>query len=108
MLSRNYYGLGGSEGYSFRYPLDVQKRADQMRGQALAHGVRVIGQHVRTMFGSLRAALRRDAVYAELRSLDDHMLQDIGLTRGDIHGAVYANRLPANSNELPNSSQDVA
>jgi hypothetical protein len=36
------------------------------------------------------------------------MLQDIGLTRGDIRGAVYANRLPANSNELPNSSQDVA
>ncbi len=108
MLSKTYYGLGGSEGYSFRYPLDVQQRADQLRGQALAQDVRVIGQAIGKLLGSLRAALRGDAAYADLRNLDDHMLQDIGLTRGDIRSAVYANRLPANSNERPASSQDVA
>ena len=108
MLSKTYYGLGGSEGYSFRYPLDSQQRVDQLRGQALAQGVRVIGQAIGKLFRSLRAALRRDATYAELRNLDDHMLQDIGLTRGDIRSAVYANHLPANSNERPASSQDVA
>ena len=107
MMSKKHYELVELEGSSFRFPLDVQRQENLMRGQAIAHGVSVIGEFFRGQWGKLRASFRREAVYAELRGLDDHMLQDIGLTRGDLHAVVYANRVPANSNERPDSSQVV-
>ena len=108
MFSKKYYEIAGSEGYSYRYLLGLQQQADRDRGRALAHGLGVIGRHVRMWFASLREALRRGAIYAELKGLDDHMLQDIGLMRGDIYRAVYARRTPANTNDRPDSSRDVA
>ena len=108
MFSKKFYEFAGSEGNSYRYLLDIQQQADRERGRALAHGLGVIGTYVRKWFVSLREALRRDATYAELNRLDSHMLQDIGLTRGDIHRAVYSGPTPANANDRPVDSKDVA
>ena len=108
MFSKKFYEFAGSEGYSYRYLLDVQQRAGEERGRALAHGISVIGTYAGKWFVSLREALRRDATYAELKRLDDHMLQDIGLTRGDIRRVVHSGPTPANTNDRPIDSKDVA
>lgn len=38
---------------------------------------------------------RRHAAYRELRSLDDRMLKDIGLTRSELYGVAYLDHVPA-------------
>jgi uncharacterized protein YjiS (DUF1127 family) len=42
----------------------------------------------RGLLGGLRCALRRAALRRELMSLDDRLLADIGLTRGDVEAAA--------------------
>ena len=108
MINKKFYEFAGSEGYSYRYLIDVQQWADKERGRVFAHGISVIGTNARKAFASLREALSRDATYAELKRLDDHILQDIGLTRGDIRRAVYSGPAPANTNDRPANSMDVA
>lgn len=50
-------------------------------GRAVAHLLRSVWAGVKGLFSRIN---RRRRIYAELMSLDDRMLSDIGLTRGDI------------------------
>ncbi len=45
---------------------------------------------------SLIERSRRQRAYASLRQLDDHLLRDIGLTRGEI-GALERGQRPVNA-----------
>lgn len=60
--------------------------------QARIHRAEVVGEMIggglARLWTQLRGALRRRAAIAELSSLDDRMLADIGLTRGEIRAAV--------------------
>lgn len=51
-------------------------------------------QHVATAWSRYMTWQARRASLRILRALDDHMLQDIGLTRGDIDAAVRNLRRP--------------
>jgi uncharacterized protein YjiS (DUF1127 family) len=48
----------------------------------------LIGGGIARLWRNIRMALRRRAAIAELSALDDRMLADIGLSRGQIHAAV--------------------
>jgi uncharacterized protein YjiS (DUF1127 family) len=50
-------------------------------------GARVIGRAVDAVAAAWEAQIRRWAT-RDLLGLDDHMLKDIGLSRGDIHEAL--------------------
>ena len=72
-------------------------RLDLVDRQTIEHQARVyraeiigemIGGGIASLWGHIRTALRRRAAVAELNALDDRMLADIGLTRGQIHAAV--------------------
>ena len=93
-----------SSGPSFDYPYDIVRRAGYLRGQTIAHSVSRCAAYL----GKLIRSLRRYAVYDEFKGLDDHMLQDIGLTRGDLHRAFYAERAPANTNARSDDARNFA
>lgn len=71
--------------------LDVVDRL-AIEERARAHRAAVIGGFIgggiATLWRRFRAALRRRAAVAELSGLDDRMLADIGLSRGQIRAAV--------------------
>lgn len=60
--------------------------------QARVHRAQVVGEFIgggiASLWGQVRRALRRRAAIAELSALDDRMLADIGLSRGQICVAV--------------------
>lgn len=72
-------------------------RLDLVERRAIEHRARVeraeyfgelIGGGLARLWRNIRAALRRRAAIAELSALDDRMLADIGLSRGQIYAAV--------------------
>ena len=66
-----------------------------------------IADPVRWIYRTVLEWRHRRELYIRLISLDDHLLQDIGLTRGDIWAAAKGDfrRTPANANT---SSKNVA
>ncbi len=58
---------------------------------------------VRTLFAGIADWHRRQQTFVELNSLDDHVLRDIGVARGDIANVVYGGNdyqgLVANTNQ---------
>ena len=93
---------------SFDYPHDIVRRAGYLRGQTIAHSASRCAAYLRKLTRSLRDSLRRDTVYDEFKGLGDHMLQDIGMTRGDLHRAFYADSAPANTNARSADARNVA
>ncbi len=65
----------------------IEYRARVHRAEVVGE---MIGGGIARLWGHLRMALRRRAAIAELNALDDRMLADIGLSRGQIHAAVDA------------------
>ena len=108
MLSNKFSEASGIGDSSFDYPRDIVRRAGYLRGQTIAHSASRCAAYLRKLIRSLRDSLRRDAVYDEFKGLGDHMLQDIGLTRGDLYRAFYAERIPANTNARSDDARNVA
>ncbi len=75
---------------------------DSIADARQAHDIAVgefLGRVWNRLTNALRGALSRARVRRELAGMDDRMLSDIGLTRGDIENVV-AGRYPG-GNELP-------
>jgi len=68
-----------------RHAIEYQARVD--RAEIIGE---MIGGGIARLWGHIRMALRRRAAVAELNALDDRMLADIGLSRGQIQAAVDA------------------
>jgi uncharacterized protein YjiS (DUF1127 family) len=87
-------------------------RARQLRGQAYAGVLRAIGRGIVGWLKSIRAQRQRKRALAELLSLDDRGLRDIGLNRAGVYFAVDHGRedepAPANLNNQPSRSPKVA
>ena len=58
------------------------------RARAFAQAGRTIAGWVKGLFAGWVEAYRRRAAYDELNSLDDRMLRDLGLSRGELWSAV--------------------
>jgi|SRR5262245_2004194 len=68
--------------------LTPEQRADLNRRLIeRAHAYRAAA--IKDLFHRLFGWIRRRAAAAQLRALDDRMLKDIGLTRGEIEQAVH-------------------
>ena len=77
-------------------------QARMERAEAVADMVIAVSRFVKRLFTGLVEGHKRRAAYAELNSLDDRMLRDMGLSRGELWAAVdgLAERGPSNDNEL--------
>lgn len=73
-------------------------------GEALARGLMALGRR-------LAEWRRRQVARQELQGLDDHMLNDIGLNRGDIEavirGVVVPGHAADNENQRPAANQNA-
>jgi len=75
-LLRNYQGLTPQE-------------QDAVRQRVIHNAEAMRAEMIRSLFRRLVAWVRRRKAVAELQSLDDHMLKDIGISRGEIEHAVH-------------------
>lgn len=78
----------------------AQARMEQ--AEAIADMVVGVSRFVKGLFTGLVDGHKRRAAYADLNSLDDRMLQDMGLSRGELWAAVdgLADRGPSNDNQV--------
>ena len=87
-------------------------RARELRAQSYGGLLRAIARGIGAMIASFRAAGARKRALAELLSLDDRGLRDIGLNRAGVYFAVDHGRedvpQPANVNEKAAQSPKVA
>ena len=88
-------------------------KARRLRGQAIGTVLRSIGQAIGSAFAALAKALRerrqRRRALAELLSLDDRGLRDLGLNRAGVYFAIEHGREDvANTNERPIRSPHAA
>jgi uncharacterized protein YjiS (DUF1127 family) len=83
-------------------------RARQIRGEAYSGLFRAIRRGIAAWFKAVREQRRRKRALAELLSLDDRGLRDIGLNRAGVFFAVDHGRedvpTPANVNDTPSRS----
>ena len=88
-------------------------KARQLRGRAIGTVLRSIGQAIASAFATVAKALRerrqRRRALAELLSLDDRGLRDLGLNRAGVYFAIEHGREDvANTNERPIRSPHAA
>jgi uncharacterized protein YjiS (DUF1127 family) len=88
----------------------IHRAARELRAKALAELVGKAGRGIkalvlRAIVDPIRARARRERQLEELMGMDDHMLRDLGLSRGGIayafnHGrdGEFAGAEPANAN----------
>lgn len=83
-------------------------RARRLRAQAYGGALGAIARAIGAVLASLRAARERKRALAELLSLDDRGLRDLGLNRAGVYFAVDHGRedvpAPANVNETATRS----
>ena len=79
--------------------LDLVRESRQIRDEAFAAAVAGLGRWVKGAIGGLVSAHRRRKAYAELSGLDDRMLRDMGLNRGELWAAVEGKGPYAASND---------
>jgi uncharacterized protein YjiS (DUF1127 family) len=75
------------------HALELESYAHKQRSAAIA---KFLAEAVAGLFAPIKAYIARQRTIAELESLDNRMLDDIGLTRGDIHAVAYGSlsRMP--------------
>lgn len=91
-----------------RYGLDSEEferrlaQARLERAEAVAEMFAAIYRGVKGLFAGLAEGHKRREAYAELNSLDDRMLRDMGLSRGELWAAVdgLSDRGPSNDNQV--------
>jgi len=83
-------------------------RARELRAKSYGGVLRALARRIRAIFASFRAAGARKRALAELLSLDDRGLRDLGLNRAGVFFAVDHGRedvpAAANANERPSRS----
>ena len=95
-LATSRFGIDASE-------LDQRLMQARMeRAEAVADMVIAVSRFVKGLFSGLVEGHKRRTAYAELNSLDDRMLRDMGLSRGELWAAVdgLADRGPSNDNQV--------
>jgi len=98
-LNASDTALAGRMGMTPEEMAEHLMRARIERAKAIADTFRAIKRGVASLFAGLADARRRRAAYAELNSLDDRMLRDMGLSRGELWSAVDGTARPAASND---------
>ena len=96
-LAASRFGIDSAE-FDRRLALARQERAE-----AVAQMGRAVSGWVKGLFSGLAEAHRRRAAYAELNGLDDRMLRDLGLSRGELWAAVDGmvdRAAPSNDNQV--------
>lgn len=85
-------------------------RARELRARSYAGALGALGRAVAGVFRALRARRARKRALAELLSLDDRALRDIGLNRAGVFFAVDHGRedVPAPANANDKQSRSVA
>ena len=82
--------------------------ARALRSQSFARLLSAVGRAIARVFGALREQRARKRALAELLSLDDRGLRDLGLNRAGVFFAVDHGRedvpAPANANEKQSRS----
>lgn len=82
--------------------------ARALRSQSFARLLSAVGRSIARVFGALREQRARKRALAELLSLDDRGLRDLGLNRAGVFFAVDHGRedvpAPANANEKQSRS----
>jgi uncharacterized protein YjiS (DUF1127 family) len=90
---------------------DALKRARYMRSQQAAVFTAAAKRALGTIVAKIVAWNARQRAAQQLRQLDGHLLADIGLSRGDIGGAVFRGQatdnvdMQANAIFVPEASQ---
>ncbi|MBI1775315.1 MAG: DUF1127 domain-containing protein [Proteobacteria bacterium] len=79
--------------------LAIEREARQLRDENLAAALSTFGRVVGRLARRVAAWRERRATYAELVRLDDRMLADIGLNRGEIQAAAEFGQLPSRSHD---------
>lgn len=84
-------------------PAELEARlaeARRERAKVIAQAGRAVVNGIKGLFSGFGDSVRRRMAYDELYSLDDRMLRDIGLNRGELWAAVDGNveRGPSNDN----------
>ena len=75
--------------------LNIERQARALQGRELARLTRLAVRGLGSAIGALGLAIARRRVIEELHQLDDHMLEDIGLSRHEIeHRVMTAVDLP--------------
>lgn len=70
----------------------IQDRCDDVATQRSTSAIELISGSARAIVGMVRSRIKRTA-FRKMLTLDDRMLKDIGVTRGDVY---WASELPLN------------
>lgn len=85
----------------------ITAEANTLRARAVRDALKQLAGAVRKVFESVSEARYNARVYNELQSMDERMLKDIGINRGDIAAVVHglqtgdADARGANENVAP-------
>jgi uncharacterized protein YjiS (DUF1127 family) len=75
--------------------LALEREARQLRDESLARSLTAFGRAIRNLASSFSLWRQRRSTYAELMRLDDRMLADIGLHRGEVRAVAEMGELPS-------------
>ena len=79
--------------------LALEREARQLRDESLAQGLGAFGRAVRTLARRFVEWRERRETYSELMRLDDRMLADIGLNRGELRAVSEMGQTPSRTRE---------
>ena len=86
----------------------ITAEANVLRARAMRDAVKGLVGTIRTVFEAISEARYNARVYNELQSMDERLLKDIGINRGDIAAVVHGlktgdadARSGANENVVP-------
>jgi uncharacterized protein YjiS (DUF1127 family) len=73
----------------------IEREARRLRDESIAEDLKALGRVIGTLAQRFQAWRERRATYNELMRLDDRMLADIGLHRGEVRDAATIGELPS-------------
>ena len=82
--------------------------ARQARAEVMVAIGQAVGAWVKQRFAGLANAYRRRMAYDELNGLDDRMLRDLGLSRGELWAAVDGQARPTRSGSAASNDNRAA
>jgi len=82
-------------------------RRRSRRGGIARHAITRLLAVLKRMEAAIQAELAVRRASEELAGMNDHMLRDLGITRGEIEGAVRRSRVNVGTDEGPVRSNDT-